>query len=180
MTGEGYGSGGRRATCPDVVLHVYFDPDPEGHLAWHVEDMRASGETESAERLEAQYRAFAESAPPLLTARLWHDRSRFDPLGMLTSSFAHARWDHVIFNLIFFLAFAAAVELMLGPVLFLGTIAVRHLEGLASKNPTGLGLRRKLKAVLVAGEQGRLGLRLDNRTKHSPLPRRFVPAESIP
>ena len=123
VTGQGYGSGSRRATCADAMLHVYYDPDPESHLAWHVEDMRASGETESAERLEAQYRAFAEEAPPLLTARLWHDRSRFDPLGMLTSSFAHASWDHVIFNLIFFFAFAAAVELILGPVLFLGTIA---------------------------------------------------------
>lgn len=121
---EGYAGRRRTATCEDALLHVYADPNPEEHLAWHVDDFKHKGDAAAAERLRAQYRAFAERAPALLTARLWHDRSRFDPIGMLTSSFAHASWDHVIFNLVFFFAFAAAVELVLGPVLFAGTIGL--------------------------------------------------------
>src|SRR5690606_29054676 len=81
VTGDGYDADGRRVSCADAVLHVYFDPDPESHLAWHVEDMVDSGDAAGARRLEAQYRAFADAAPSLLTARLWHDRSRFDPAG---------------------------------------------------------------------------------------------------
>lgn len=121
---EGYPWVRRRFSCEQAVLHVHRDPDPERHLAWHAEDLAGSGDAAGAERLRAQYRAFAERAPALLRAQLWHDRSRFDPIGMLTSSFAHASWDHVVFNLIFFFAFAAAVELVLGPVLFAGTIVL--------------------------------------------------------
>jgi membrane associated rhomboid family serine protease len=119
---QGYRFGRWSITCEQAVLHIYFDPDPQKHLDWHTNDMIERGDAAGAERLRSQYLAFAEHAPNFLTARLWHDRSRFDPIGMLTSSFAHGSWDHVIFNLIFFFAFAAAVELILGPVLFIGTI----------------------------------------------------------
>lgn len=116
--------GRRRPSCEQAVLHVHRDPDPERHLVWHVKDIAGSGDAADAEHLRAQYRAFAERAPALLTARLWHDRSRFDPAGIITAKFAHASWDHVIFNLIFFFAFAAAVELVLGPVLFIGAFVL--------------------------------------------------------
>jgi membrane associated rhomboid family serine protease len=116
-----------RLSCEQAVLHIYFDSDPAKHLAWHADDMTRNGDAAGAERLHILYRAFAERAPALLTARLWHDRSRFDPIGMITSSFAHGSWEHVIFNLIFFFAFAAAVELLLGPVLFLGVILLLSL-----------------------------------------------------
>lgn len=116
-----------RLPCEQAVLHIYADPDSEKHLAWHTEEMARSGDAAGAERLRVLYSAFAERAPALLTARLWHDRSRFDPIGMITSSFAHGSWEHVIFNLIFFFAFATAVELILGPVLFLGSILLLSL-----------------------------------------------------
>jgi membrane associated rhomboid family serine protease len=111
-------------SCEGALLHIYLDPNPARHLAWHAENLAQKGDTAGAERLRAQYRAFAERAPAFITARLWHDRSRFDPIGMITSSFAHGSWEHVISNLIFFFAFAAAVELVLGPVLFLGSIVL--------------------------------------------------------
>lgn len=124
---EGHRWGRWSLSCEDVVLHIHFDPKPLTHLEWHAEDLSAHGDREGAERLRAQYHTFAERAPSLLTASLWHDRSRFDPLGMITSSFAHADWEHVIFNLIFFFAVAAAVELVLGPVLFMGAIVILSL-----------------------------------------------------
>jgi membrane associated rhomboid family serine protease len=119
---DGYKWGRWSVSCEDAVLHIHYGMDPDRHINWHVRRMQEQGDAEGAERLRNQYRAFVENVPVALTARLWHDRSRLDPVGMLTSSFAHASWDHVIGNLVFFFAFAAAVELVLGPVLFLGSI----------------------------------------------------------
>ena len=42
---------------------------------------------------------------------------------MITSSFAHADWFHVIFNVVFFVAFAATVELIVGSFAFVGLLA---------------------------------------------------------
>jgi membrane associated rhomboid family serine protease len=121
---EGYQWGHWNISCEDAVQHIHHARKPDDHLDWHVRRMEERGDAEGAGRLRTQYRAFAEHAPVTLTARLWHDRSRLDPVGMLTSIFAHASWEHVIFNLLFFFAFAAAVELILGPVLFLGSIVL--------------------------------------------------------
>lgn len=38
----------------------------------------------------------------------------WNPIKMLTASFAHAGWMHIIGNLIFFIAFAPAVEILIG------------------------------------------------------------------
>ena len=113
--------------CEEMLQHVHFSFDPGKHLEWHINDFNRNGDVASAERLRTQYQAFAQRASVPLTARLWQDRSRFDPVGMITSTFAHGDWEHVIFNLIFFFAFAATVELILGPVLFLGMIVALSL-----------------------------------------------------
>lgn len=42
----------------------------------------------------------------------------WNPLTMISSSFAHGDWGHIIFNLIFFVAFAATVEALIGPGMF--------------------------------------------------------------
>ena len=43
---------------------------------------------------------------------------------MITSSFAHGSWGHILFNLIFFFAFAATVEVLIGPLWFLTFVVV--------------------------------------------------------
>jgi len=52
-----------------------------------------------------------------------YDTSSWNPLQMFMSAFGHADWAHVIFNVIFFAAFAAAVEIMIGPLMFVVTFA---------------------------------------------------------
>jgi membrane associated rhomboid family serine protease len=124
---EGYRIKRLKVSCEDMLLHLYYHWDRPAHLAWHIEDFRKRGDEAAVERVRVQYEAFARHAPTSLTEKLWFDRSRFNPLRMITSSFAHANWEHVIFNLIFFFAFAAAVELILGPALFLGAIVFLSL-----------------------------------------------------
>lgn len=116
-----------KLSCPEVMRHTYFDPDPVGHLEWHARYMEEHGQAEEAKRYRKLYAAFTAHAPTLLTEKLWHNRSSFNPWRMLTSTVAHGSWEHVIFNLIFFFAFAAAVELVLGPVLFMAVFVVLAL-----------------------------------------------------
>jgi membrane associated rhomboid family serine protease len=70
------------------------------------------------QEFQDRYSEFAPTAPRSLTARLWQKLPSWDPMRMLSATFAHSDWEHVIFNVIFFFAFAASVEMVLGPVLF--------------------------------------------------------------
>ncbi|MDH3468793.1 MAG: rhomboid family intramembrane serine protease, partial [Gammaproteobacteria bacterium] len=58
------------------------------------------------------------AVPPLKTKQLWYHPGSWDPVTMLTANFAHGGWDHVIGNLVFFFAFATAVELIVGSLSF--------------------------------------------------------------
>jgi len=51
----------------------------------------------------------------------------WNPLTMLASSFAHGSWSHIIFNLFFFVAFAATVEVLIGPFAYIGLFLVVSL-----------------------------------------------------
>lgn len=61
---------------------------------------------------EAHYNSFATHAPGSLDEKMMYDPATPNPIRMITSSLAHGDWGHVIFNLIFFFAFAPALEVM--------------------------------------------------------------------
>lgn len=69
--------------------------------------------------LTKYYKKFKKTVEPSITARLMYDPRTLLPLNMLTSVFAHGSWAHLLGNLFFFFAFAAAVEVVLGGVNFL-------------------------------------------------------------
>src|SRR6185295_3821689 len=73
------------------------------------------------------FHSFRRSAPANLTARLAYPPDSWNPLRMLSASVAHASWSHVIGNLLFFFAFAATIEILLGPLLYLAVLAVLAL-----------------------------------------------------
>ena len=56
-----------------------------------------------------------------------YDTESWNPVRMITASFAHGGWGHIIFNLIFFFAFAATVEALIGPVAFVLFIVINAL-----------------------------------------------------
>jgi len=51
----------------------------------------------------------------------------WNPLTMIASAFAHGSWSHIIFNLFFFIAFAATIEVLIGSVAYIGLILVVSL-----------------------------------------------------
>ena len=68
---------------------------------------------------------------------------------MISSSFAHGGWGHIVFNLIFFLAFAATVEALIGPVAFVAFILVNSLI---------IGVVDSVVSELIDGHHWTLGL----------------------
>jgi membrane associated rhomboid family serine protease len=68
---------------------------------------------------------------------------------MILSSFAHGGWGHLIFNLIFFFAFAATVEALIGPVAFFLFIIINSLI---------IGVTDSVVSALIGNHHWTLGL----------------------
>jgi membrane associated rhomboid family serine protease len=66
-----------------------------------------------------RYQDFSRRVPHYETQRLWYEPKSWDVVKMITASFSHGSWMHVIGNLFFFVAFAATIEVILGPIVFL-------------------------------------------------------------
>lgn len=74
--------------------------------------------------LKQQYASFAYRVPHDLSESLVYDPNDIRIGRMLTSVVSHADWSHLIGNLLFFYAFAAAVELIGGYAFFAGMMGV--------------------------------------------------------
>jgi membrane associated rhomboid family serine protease len=121
-------------TCTMLMLTLANSRDEKAELARIIQRFG------SAERLGDQrlatyyeqslldaYRSFRAGAPANLTARLAYSPDSWNPLRMLSAAVAHGSWSHVIGNLIFFYAFAATIEILLGPALYLAVLVVLAL-----------------------------------------------------
>lgn len=132
---EAWGQLGRRAPteiCSDTLAYIHTSPRPEllfqDMQTWLNRQLNSPAEAaRTATELRTSYYRFATGAPSYLTGRLWMERPSWNVLRMLSSAFAHGSWDHVVFNLIFFFAFGATIELLLGPVLFLAVVLLLSL-----------------------------------------------------
>jgi membrane associated rhomboid family serine protease len=121
-----------RAACAQLLwaLHTFGQPERllqglEQSLANNLNDRSEAARL--ASEIRASHARFAQRAPGYLTARLWQERPSWNVWRWISASFAHGDWGHVIFNLVFFFAFAATVELLIGPVLFLASILFMSL-----------------------------------------------------
>ena len=102
---------------PDAVLESYADA-ADKFAGLNKEDSRDY----IFNFLQELHRNYIRTVPPYTTKTLWYEPHSWNPVTMVTASFSHGSWDHVIGNLFFFFAFAAAVELIIGPLAFAGTI----------------------------------------------------------
>jgi membrane associated rhomboid family serine protease len=118
-----YITDGQTYPCETMVVHTYTDARPDERLDELTRTIIKNNGQPWVDVFRDHYRAFEGSAPQYLSAQLWHERPSWHVGRMLSSTIAHGSWEHVIFNLFFFFAFAATVELIIGPILFLAVSA---------------------------------------------------------
>lgn len=95
---------------PDkTVIRTYLEEYNEEHQEFSTEQV-----DEILELTMAHYRDFSLNAPESLDRKLYYVPSSWNPFTMFTSSLAHGDWWHIVFNLIFFFAFAPALEILIG------------------------------------------------------------------
>lgn len=82
--------------------------------------------------LRTGYERFERAVPLNLTDELQYDPLQLKIKQMVTAVFSHGSWTHLIFNLVFFYAFAASVEIIVGSLSFMFIIlAMAVSTGLA-------------------------------------------------
>ena len=102
------------ADDPEAVIHSYAEGS-EKFAGFNEADSKLFIE----DFLLKRYEGYRLSVPPYQTKALWYVPGSWNPVSMVTATFAHGSWDHLIGNLVFFFAFAAAVELIVGSLAFL-------------------------------------------------------------
>ncbi|MGI9225197.1 MAG: rhomboid family intramembrane serine protease [Woeseiaceae bacterium] len=89
---------------------------------------------------------------------LAHYSNSWNPWYMLTSTFAHGDWGHIIFNLVFWFAFAATVEALIGApmfvVAFLSIALFTGIFNIVAAMATGVDFRTVGLSGIVTGMIG--------------------------
>ena len=111
--------------CPAIFAGIYSTANPNKvilNLAERAAPWDLMTPTESrdytAEQLRNAFDEFKQDVRPSLTSKLEYNPATFNLWHMITAAFAHGSWSHLIGNLIFFYAFATAVEIILGSTQF--------------------------------------------------------------
>ena len=119
--------------CGEIMYTIANDPEREASQV--IDDMAATmrplaGFSDSDSReyvrqmLEDEARRFRAMVPDDPDEGLAYYTGSWNPLTMITSSFAHGDWLHITFNLVFFFAFAATVEMLVGPIRYIVFVLV--------------------------------------------------------
>ena len=86
-----------------------------------------------SDMLHEEFRNYNIRVPAHPDKGLAYYTETWNPLTMVASVFAHGSWSHIIFNLFFFVAFAATIEVLIGPMAYVGLIlAVSLFTGIFS------------------------------------------------
>jgi membrane associated rhomboid family serine protease len=78
-------------------------------------------------RVQEIFYKFDRDVPQHLTSDLAYDPASLNLVKMVTSTFSHGSWDHLLGNLLFFYIFAASVEIVFGAWvygLFIGAVTL--------------------------------------------------------
>jgi membrane associated rhomboid family serine protease len=145
-------------SCGDIMYIIANDPNrgEDEVIADMASGMRplTGFNTEDSreyvrQMLEEETRRFKTLVPPDPDEGLAYFTGSWNPLTMITSSFAHGDWGHIIFNLVFFFAFAATVEVLVGPLWYTAFVVV---------DSWFIGLTGSLAAAAVSQHYWTLGL----------------------
>lgn len=121
----------RTRGCANVMFHIANHPEREpaeviAEIAREVRPLTGLSASASREyvqrKLEEETRRYLARVPEDPDIGLAYYTGSWNPITMITSGFAHADWLHLGFNLVFFFAFAATVEVLAGPLWFMAFI----------------------------------------------------------
>lgn len=121
----------RNRGCADVMFQIANDPElePDEVIAEIAREVRPlTGLSVSASReyvqqkLKEETRRYLMRVPEDPDIGIAYYTGSWNPITMITSGFAHGDWLHLGFNLVFFFAFAATVEILVGPLWFVAFI----------------------------------------------------------
>jgi len=110
-------------SCGDIMYTIANDPARDeaeviAEMSSSMRPLTGFNAEDSAlyvtQMLEEEVRRFKTLVPEEPDAWIAYYTGSWNPIAMVTSSFAHGDWGHIIFNLIFFFAFAATVEIIVG------------------------------------------------------------------
>ena len=132
--------------CFDVLLDIDVSQDPAEtiqKMAKSIKPLVGLSAEDSRiyvlEKLTEQFRLYQIRVPTYPDNEFAYYTGSWNPIAMVTSSFTHGSWSHIIFNLIFFFAFATTLEVLIGSVSFIVVIvAISIFSGVFSSMAAGL------------------------------------------
>ena len=143
-------------SCGEVMYVLSISDDEAKEISEIVSDLKPlsgfSAEDSRAyvtQMLTDELRYFRSIVPDDPDHNLAYYTGSWNVLHMISSNFAHGDWSHIIFNLIFFFAFAATVEALVGPIAFVIFVFVNSLI---------IGVTDSVVSELIDGHHWTLGL----------------------
>ncbi|MCP4301138.1 MAG: rhomboid family intramembrane serine protease [Gammaproteobacteria bacterium] len=120
-------------SCADVMYTIANDPERNEaeviyDMATSIRPLRGFNSADSVQyvtqMLEDEVRRYNTVVPEDPDTGLAYYTGSWNPWTMITSNFAHGDWMHIVFNLVFFFAFAATVEVLVGSFWFTAFVLV--------------------------------------------------------
>lgn len=144
--------------CLELMYELGTSDDPEAIISDYAEhSVSFAGLTDEDSReyihgfLNEEFRTYRARVPALTTKELWYQPHSWNPVTMVTSTFSHGSWDHLIGNLLFFYAFAAAVELIIGSFAFFSVIMIMAFGTNISYSLAMMSVENALPTVGLSG-----------------------------
>ena len=113
--------------CAEVMYGIAYSDDAQATIDEMVAGMRPlkgfsveDSKYYVSDMLSEELRNYRIRVPEHPDIGLAYYTDTWNPLTMFASAFAHGSWSHIIFNLFFFIAFAATIEVLIGPVAYVG------------------------------------------------------------
>lgn len=118
--------------CENVLAVIIGAGDKSGSYEYlldhgELEQLSERRYLEFALTLSEQVRDAKIYLPRLLQEKLAQPAQSWNPIRMLTATFAHGDWWHVIFNMVFLIAFGCILEVVVGPIVYLGFVLASAL-----------------------------------------------------
>ncbi len=119
--------------CAQIMYMIAHDPERDeaeviADMASSIRPLTGFNASDSAiyvtNMLEDEMRNYRSLVPEDPDEGLAYYTGSWNPITMVTSSFAHDDWGHIIFNLIFFFAFAATVEVLIGSLWYTAFVVI--------------------------------------------------------